>query len=316
MTCCQRLRRDHEAIGEVSVSLQSVLAVQAQGENVPPTLFAGAVEFFTALAERCHETMEERVLFPVLAALDVVESATLTAVAGEHEEGRRLLAALRALCARAEDHAQVSALLLAYVTLERRHLEFEGTSLLTPAERALSDAQDAELQSAFDRIEQGVVGPGGREALLALGGAIARTCRVISADGPRGGRRLTVLDLVGAPQETVSPEDTLSRAAELMDLLGTREVAVIERGALVGILTRTDLEPHRGHLEWTRVRAAMTPDPVSVAPDCTIATVAGRLLDGGFNSVAVSADRHLFGMIRRSDLLRVLRDDERSKSSA
>ena len=45
------------------------------------------------------------------------------------------------------------------------------------------------------------------------------------------------------------------------------------------------------------------------SPDCAVATVAGLLVDCGFNSVAVAANGHLFGIVRRSDLLRALRDD-------
>jgi CBS domain-containing protein len=312
MTSCQRLQRDHEAIMQVSLALESVLGLEARKGNVPPTLFAGAIEFFSALVERCHEAMEERVFFPLLAELGTLDGAALRTIEGEHEEGRQLLKALRPLCVRPGNQARVSALLGAYLARGRRHVELEGASLLPRAEQALSPSRDAEVQAEFDRIEQAVLGPGGRDALLALGGAITRTCRVLTEEDACGGRQLTVLDLLHTPQETVGPEDNLSRAAELMELFGARELAVVERGALVGILTRTDLEPHRGHLEWTRVRAAMTPDPVTVAPDCSIATVAGLLLDCGFNSVAVATNGHLFGVLRRSDLLRVLRDEARS----
>jgi CBS domain-containing protein len=175
-------------------------------------------------------------------------------------------------------------------------------------EQKLSASQDAEIEAGCERVEETVLGPGGRGALLALGGALIRTCRTLVADRPPGDVRLTLLDLLRGPEETVGPEDNLSRASEIMDRLGVRELAVVERGALVGILTRTDMEPHRGHLEWTRVRAAMTFDPVTVPPDASIAKVARLLLDRGFNSLPVAADRHLFGLIRRSDLLRVLRD--------
>jgi CBS domain-containing protein len=112
-----------------------------------------------------------------------------------------------------------------------------------------------------------------------------------------------------SPYITLRPEDSLSRAAELMESLATRELPVVEQDLLVGILSRTDIEPHRGHWEWTAARTAMTPDPVTVAPDCPITAVARLLLDRGFNSVPVSADGRLLGMIRRSDLLRILSED-------
>jgi CBS domain-containing protein len=104
--------------------------------------------------------------------------------------------------------------------------------------------------------------------------------------------------------DTVAPGDSLARAARLMELLGMRELPVVDGRALVGILTRTDLEPYRGHLEWTTTRSAMTPDPVTVLPDAPIREVVDVLLVRGFNSVPVSAGGELLGMIRRTDALR------------
>lgn len=105
---------------------------------------------------------------------------------------------------------------------------------------------------------------------------------------------------------SVSKRDSLARAAELMESLGTREVAVTEGRTLIGILTRTDLEPHRGHFEWTTVGLAMTPDPLAVPPGAPLGAVMRLLLERKFNSVPVTAAGELLGMICRSDVLRVL----------
>jgi tRNA nucleotidyltransferase (CCA-adding enzyme) len=105
---------------------------------------------------------------------------------------------------------------------------------------------------------------------------------------------------------TVAPDDSLARAAEVMETLRTREVAVVGDGALLGILTRSDMEPYRGHYEWTRVRTAMTPDPVSVPPAMPVAGVAHLLLARGFNALPVTAEGELQGMVSRSDVLRAV----------
>ncbi len=104
----------------------------------------------------------------------------------------------------------------------------------------------------------------------------------------------------------VTPDESLAHAARLMDALGTREVPVIAGPALVGILTRTDMEPFRGHFEWTLVQTAMTADPVTVSPYTPIARVMRLLLDRGFNSVPVTAAGKLLGMVARTDVLRAL----------
>src|ERR1051326_980469 len=117
---------------------------------------------------------------------------------------------------------------------------------------------------------------------------------------------LVARQVMRADPPSVAPGDSLARAARLMESLGTREVPVMDGPALVGILTRTDLEPYRGHFEWTAVQSAMTPDPVTVPPETPIGEVMSLLLDRGFNGVPVSAGGALLGMIARTDILRAL----------
>ncbi len=107
---------------------------------------------------------------------------------------------------------------------------------------------------------------------------------------------------------TVHPSDPLARAAEIMDAVVVRELPVTERGAIVGIVTRSDLAPHVGQLEWTPVRVAMSASPHTVSPDTPIDAVVRALLDGNFNGVPVVEDGAVVGMITRRDLLRLLID--------
>jgi CBS domain-containing protein len=115
-------------------------------------------------------------------------------------------------------------------------------------------------------------------------------------------------DVMRTAVPTVAPGDSLARAAGIMDDFAVRELPVLDDGAIVGILARSDLDPHVGQLEWTPVRVAMTSPPRTVAPDATIDTVVRTLLDGSFNGVPVAAGRSLAGMITRRDLLRLLVD--------
>ena len=121
-----------------------------------------------------------------------------------------------------------------------------------------------------------------------------------------GQEEVMARQVMRAAPGSVGPGDTLASAARLMESLGTREIPVVEGSALVGILTRTDMEPYRGHLEWTAVQLAMTPDPVTVAPEAPIGDVMSLLVDRGFNSLPVSAGGKLLGMIARTDVLRAL----------
>lgn len=107
----------------------------------------------------------------------------------------------------------------------------------------------------------------------------------------------------------VRPEDTLGRAAERMAALGTRELPVVEHdGHVVGIVSQCDMLPHRGHYEWTQVRAVMTPDVATVDPEAPLADIARLLLAHGINAVPVVEGDRLVGMVSRVELLRPLAD--------
>jgi CBS domain-containing protein len=104
----------------------------------------------------------------------------------------------------------------------------------------------------------------------------------------------------------VGPVDTLARAASLMESVGIRELPVLKGRTLIGILTRSDMEPYRGHFEWTTVASAMTPGPITVGPEAPLDDVMGLLVEHGFNGVPVTAGEELLGMIARTDILRAL----------
>ena len=105
---------------------------------------------------------------------------------------------------------------------------------------------------------------------------------------------------------TVAPADSLARAAEKMNVFAIREVPVVENDVVVGILARSDLDPHVGQLEWTPVQVAMSRPARTVGPDASIGEVARVLLDSRFNGIPVVVGNALAGMITRHDLLRLL----------
>ena len=306
MRSCDELRREHEAIGNVLAAVEGGLPLVGDGHGLPRPALAAAVEFFTSYVERCHEAKEEQAFIPVLIGCGALDPDTLRRIEHDHGEGRRLLQALDALCTRGPIDGEVGRLLGGYVALQRRHLAFEDESVFPRADQVLSASDDARVLRAFQTIEERVVGSEGPSVLLALAGALTEAWHAVRGARPRAWSALAAHDLLSPGQAMVAPGDSLARAGELMGSVGTRELPVVEHGAVVGIITRTDMEPHQGHLEWTTVRTAMTADPLTVAPDTPLATVAGLLLDRGFNSVPVTEGHRLVGMIRRSDLLRAL----------
>ena len=302
--CCERLRREHDLICGVLAAVESALGRTGDGIRMPAALLAAALEFFDAFVVRCHEAKEEQAFFPLLERRGVPQE-TLAALRRQHAEGQRIHTLLRARSLMRHGHAEAAHLFRQYVRLERTHLALEGGTLFALAETVLSREDDETMQAAFDGIERAVGGMDGREVLLSLGRALTDACRSV---GDTMERRATLArDLVRRPA-IATPDDTLARAKALMDSLGTREVAVVQHGTLIGLVTRSDLEPHRGHLEWTTVRAAMTPNPITVAPEAPASSVAHLLVERGFNAVPVTAGGNLLGMISRSDLLSLLED--------
>jgi CBS domain-containing protein len=303
---CEQLRQEHDFIGEVLSGLDVLIRVGQAGAAIPPLAVSGAVEFFSVFVESCHERKEEEGLFPLLDTRGFPDRDAVTTIRADHEEASRLLGTLRSSAGRQPVDGDVIAKLETYAVLLRRHIATEDTAILPFAERVMSSQDDVQLTRAFDRIEKRAFGPGGPGVVRALGDAVTHACRTTPSVPATGEALLRARDIMRPNPRAVAPGDTLSRAAEVMESLGTRELPVVARGVLVGILTRTDMEPHRGHFEWTIVRAVMTPDPVTVSPDASVHAVATLLLERGFNGVPVTMGGALLGMIARRDVLRVL----------
>jgi CBS domain-containing protein/hemerythrin-like domain-containing protein len=304
--CCERLRHEHALIEQVVAGLDRLRHSRA-GVSMPEPPISGAVEFFSAFVERCHDRKEEEGLFPVLEGYRPAGDPLAT-LHTQHEEGRRLLSALRARSAHARGSGEAIGALDAYGELLRRHIAIENMVILPFAEGVLSVEDDQRVEHSFDRIEERVLGADGRAVSLALASAVTHACATMITDSPAL-PSVVARQVMRSRPAVVSPEESLARAAEVMDGLGSREVPVVAGGVLVGIVTRSDMEPHRGHYEWTAVRTAMTPDPVTVSPDTPATEVAQLLLQHGFNSIPVANGRELLGMIACRDVLRVLAAD-------
>jgi CBS domain-containing protein len=122
---------------------------------------------------------------------------------------------------------------------------------------------------------------------------------------------------------TVDADNNLSVAYQLLRLNRVRRLPVIgHSGKLVGIITWGDIREARpkGSLaeqtgsEWEthflaatmEVRAIMTPDPVTVTPDCSVRLAASLMLDHKIGGLPVVVDEAVVGMITESDLFRFL----------
>jgi len=104
--------------------------------------------------------------------------------------------------------------------------------------------------------------------------------------------------------QTIHPDDLLETATEKMKQGHFRRMPVVDQnGTLVGILSERDAREHHGYLPVTRVNAAMTEQPITIAPDAPIDTAAALLLEHKIGGLPVVSDGNLIGIITETDLL-------------
>jgi CBS domain-containing protein len=116
----------------------------------------------------------------------------------------------------------------------------------------------------------------------------------------------TVETVMHRTPATITADETLSAAQALMEREGVRQLPVLEKGALAGILSERDLHAHTGYLERTKVNVAMTRELVTVTPTTSALQAARLLIDRKFNALPVVDGDRLVGIVSRTDLLRLL----------
>ena len=102
---------------------------------------------------------------------------------------------------------------------------------------------------------------------------------------------------------TVASKALLSTAREKMTAGKFRHVPVVQDGVLVGILTDRDLRQYVGVEERTRIEAAMTETPLTVAPTLTVEEATQLMLKHQISGLPVIESGQLVGIITTSDIL-------------
>lgn len=119
---------------------------------------------------------------------------------------------------------------------------------------------------------------------------------------------------------TVTPDFSVLAAYERMRARGIRRMPVVDKdGALVGIITRSDIEqamshPHseeerrlaRFSLAGQTVAEYMTPNPITVAADASIGEAATMMIRARVSGLPVMDNGRLIGIITESDIFRLV----------
>ena len=301
------LRDDYVALEPVLDGIAALADRVRVGQRCHALLLTGGLACLEAFQRR-HDEKVERVLFRALSARDPSSAGDVALdVTHMHRGARRGLSEVRrgaeGSCMLNRATGELAA---QYVASLRAHAAAELEGVFATADRVLSDADVAALWEAFRQVDEREARPGEEQARRALAQAIDPR-RDPRSDGVAYTAEIVAAHVMRPWPRALRPADTLARAAELMDQSQVRELPVLEHGRLCGILSRSDLQAHSGHLEWTGVDAAMTTRPVVVTPEQSVGAVSQVLMRGSFNAVPVVAeDATLIGMISRSDLLKAV----------
>ncbi len=125
-----------------------------------------------------------------------------------------------------------------------------------------------------------------------------------------------VADIMTRNPVTVTPRNAIRTAINLMREGGYRRLPVLDRGRLVGIITDRDLRraansPFVVREQWydnfildhIEVGSCMTPNPMTIEPNASIAEAARLMRNHKIGGLPVVAEGQLVGIVTETDLL-------------
>jgi hemerythrin-like domain-containing protein len=153
MRATQLLMEEHEIILRGLRVLEALAARAARGAEVSPEAVNGVIDFLSGFADAHHHEKEEGILFPALEEAGLPHDAGPVGVMlAEHEQGRRLITALRE--AASPPDATFARAAYAYAALLSQHIEKENQVLFRIAEQAIPREDQQRVDEAFDAFER------------------------------------------------------------------------------------------------------------------------------------------------------------------
>ncbi len=117
---------------------------------------------------------------------------------------------------------------------------------------------------------------------------------------------LTVADLMSHGVRTFPPDIRADQAADYMSRHGYEGYPVVNEGAVVGLITRREVDRAIGHrLHGVFVEQLMRAGSVSVTPESTLNQLQTLMVDSGWGQIPVLDESNkLIGIVTRTDLIR------------
>lgn len=127
---------------------------------------------------------------------------------------------------------------------------------------------------------------------------------------------MQVREIMTSPVTSVDVDDPLVKALDLMRSGGFRRLPVLQQGRLVGVVTDRDLRLATNSplvlsekwysefiLESIKVKACMTPDPITIGPDASVLAAAQLMRQKKIGGLPVVEAGALVGIVTVTDLL-------------
>ena len=116
--------------------------------------------------------------------------------------------------------------------------------------------------------------------------------------------QLTADDVMESRVETLKSNLTLPEVIQAMSRSHHRGFPVVDDGKLVGIITQSDIPQEGVPSSSLKLRDIMTPQPISVCPDTSLADVLYLLNRYQLSRLPVTEGYRLLGIITRSDIIK------------
>jgi CBS domain-containing protein len=132
-----------------------------------------------------------------------------------------------------------------------------------------------------------------------------------------------VKDYMTSPVYVMERIEPIQRARNLMFKYDLGRIPVMDRGKLVGIVTKYDISNRLAQAapEWRRrpidlipIHLVMTENPVTIYPEATLAQAAELMDENEITGIPVEKDGQLAGMISSRDLLKFFSEQQDFKA--
>jgi CBS domain-containing protein len=128
-----------------------------------------------------------------------------------------------------------------------------------------------------------------------------------------------VKDYMSAPIYVIERNEPIQRARNLMFKYGIGRIPVMDKGELVGIVTKYDITNRLNQAapEWRRrpidkipIQVVMTEKPITIFPDATMPQAAELMVENDISGLPVERDGEIVGMITSRNMVKYFSEQD------